>query len=266
MFCRDPFITYLKSFGYNVIRLPKVDIKPLQLCIRDGKQLERLGDMASLLESGGNVPLPPIVPDQRAGNISGQRTNNMSIGLGLSILGSIIGAMGGSKLGLDVTYKTAKSASFEFQDVYEDSIEVLSLDKYLTDADISPFATHAARLLEADDLFVITSTIKSSKFTVEAQKSDGAALEVEVPEIQKIVGGTVKVSGDAKVTTKITYEYSVPLVFGFKVVQLVYDDSNYMRFEMQSPGDVALRELGQTTEAEEKHWVSESAFVRLSDI
>jgi len=40
MVCNDPFLTYLKSFGYNVIRLPKTDVKLLQALSRNGKDLK----------------------------------------------------------------------------------------------------------------------------------------------------------------------------------------------------------------------------------
>src|SRR5438132_14374872 len=103
--CSDPFLTYLKSFGYCVIRLPKVDIKPLQILTKRGSDLERLGELETLLVSGSNIPAPPTKENVRAANISGQRTSDLSIGVGLSILGSVIGAMGGSKLGLDVKYQ-----------------------------------------------------------------------------------------------------------------------------------------------------------------
>ena len=49
--------------------------------------------------------------------------------------------MGGSKLGLDVTYKNAKTAAFEFADVLEDRVDLADVDQYLTDADISAFSS-----------------------------------------------------------------------------------------------------------------------------
>ena len=42
--CNDPIITYLKSVGYNSIRLPRANIKPLQILTmrerRPGPQLD----------------------------------------------------------------------------------------------------------------------------------------------------------------------------------------------------------------------------------
>jgi hypothetical protein len=264
MLCKDTFLTYLKSFGYLVVRLPRADIKPLQVLAGNGSDLSNIGDLASLLIAGTNIPLPLIKENQLTASISGQRTSDLSLGVGLSILGSVIGAMGGSKLGLDVKYEQAKTAAFEFQDVYEDKVEVIKLDQYLAEADVNPFSRYVAELLEADELCVTTSTIKSNKFTVEAKKSDDSALDVSIPEIQDIVGGNVKVSGSSQTTSKVTYESQVPLVFAFQAVRLFYDQGRYTAFEPLEPGEAAMKALGKVTADGAQRLMKASAFVRLS--
>lgn len=52
--CNDPFVNALKRSGYNINRLPKADIKPLQLLCKNGDDLERLGD-ADLNPAGVHV-------------------------------------------------------------------------------------------------------------------------------------------------------------------------------------------------------------------
>jgi hypothetical protein len=89
---------------------------------------------------------------------------------------------------------------------------------------VSPFAAHVGQLLDADQLFVTTAALKSTKVTVEARRSKDDALEVSVPEIQKVVGGNVKVGAPGEVSSKVTYEGSVPLVFGFQAARLYYEN------------------------------------------
>lgn len=266
MLCNDPYLKYLKSFGYNVIRLPKADVKPMQLLSRTGKDLNRLGDITTLLVTGENVVPPAIEENTKASNISGQRTGDLSFGVGLSIIGNIIGAMGGSKLGLESKYEQAKSVAFEFQDVFEDKIDVIKLDQYLADADVSPFSRYVSELLEADELFVTTAVIKGTELTVEAKESNGATIDMNIPEIQEIVGGDVQVSGSGAVTTKVTYGSSIPLVFGFQAVQLFYDNGRYTAFEPLEAGAVGMK--GKTKESSEltKSLVTDSAFVRITGI
>lgn len=264
MFCNDPFISYLKSFGYCVIRLPKADVKPLQVLARNGKDLNRLGDLATLLVAGSHIPLPPVSENVTAANISGQRTSELSIGVGLSIMASVIGAMGGSRLGLDTKYSGAKYAIFEFHDVFEDKVEIIKLDQFLGDSDVNPFSNYVAELLEADDLYVTTATIKSSKFTVESKKSDGKALDVSIPEIQGVVGGNVKVTGASNVTSKVTYESPVPLVFGFQAVRLYYDQGRYTSLKPLAPGGGAMKALANVPEDGAERLTTDGTFAQLT--
>ncbi len=258
----DPFLTYLKSFGYSVVRLPRTDIRPLQLLVREDTRLTRLGDLETILRPGTQIPLPRLKENVAAAGISGGRTRDLSIGVGLSILGSVIGAMGGSQLGLDVGYKNAKTALFEFADVLEDRVDLADVDQYLTDADISAFSSHAARLLEADSVYVTVSTIKSRKFIVQAKETSGAPVELKIPEIQQIVGGSVKVSSAGTTESKIAYEGSEPLVFGFQAARLFYENGRYTSFTPMRPGDGAL-ETAAPSNARADFLVTESPFVRL---
>jgi hypothetical protein len=262
MSCKDPYVETLHGFGYNVIRLPRADVRPLQLLAKDGDGVGRIGDLATVLRAGANVPLPKVAENARMAAVSGGRTGDLSLGMGVSVLGSVIGAMGGSKLGLDVAYRDAKSVTFEFPDVLEDRVEIARLDQYLADADVSPFAAHVASLLDADQLFVTTAVLKATKITVEARRSKDAGLGVSVPEIQKAVGGSVSVGVKGEVASKVTYEGRTPLAFAFQAVRLFYEDGHYQRFELLIDSTTMVRGLpGRTPVA----LLGEGAFVRLRD-
>jgi hypothetical protein len=258
----DPFLTYLKSFGYSVVRLPRTDIRPLQVLVREDTRLSRLGDLAAILQPGTQA-LPSIKENLPAANLSGERTRELSIGVGLSILGSVIGAMGGSKIGLDAGYKRARTASFEFADVLEDRVDLTAIDQYLTGADISAFSSHVGQLLEADAIYVTTSTIKTKKFIVQAKDSGGATVGVQVPEIQGIVGGSVNVSGSDGDDSKTVYEGNVPLVFGFQAARLYYENGRYTAFKPAVPGEAALEALAPARDPRGDYLTTESPFVRL---
>jgi hypothetical protein len=272
MACSDPYITYLKGFGYNVVRLPKTDVRPGQLLTHNGKDLTRLGEMADVLASK-TVPPPPVLVDRKAADLSGKQSGELSVGIGLSILGTIIGALGGSKLGLDLKYEKATSVVFEFQDVLEDRIELVKLDAFLAAADVNPGSAFVRDLLFADDAYVITSAIKSTKFTVESRSASSKGVEVSVPEIQQLVGANVKVSGSKEKTSKVTYEGALPLVFGFQAVRLDYEEGRYTRFEPVKAGDQALervvpkqgRKKAPAPMARESLLVTRGAFLRLQD-
>jgi len=256
MSCSDPYLKELRNKGYNVVRLPKADIRPLQLLARRGDALDRIGELVTVLPPGGPVPLPPVKLDGKVASLSGQHSGDLSLGIGLSVLGTVIGAMGGSKLGLDLEYKNAKSVTFEFLDVLEDRIEIAALDQYLAVADVSPFSSYVTKLLEADQIYVTTAVVKSNKIGVEAKGTGNTGVDVSVPEIKGVVGGNVKVGPGSERSSKVTFEGSVPLVFGFQAVRLFYEKGRYQRFEVLG-GGAALEKVP------EPELLGEGPFVRL---
>ncbi len=127
----DQSITFLKTFGYSVFRVPRPSAQPLELLHRNGKDLTRLGSILDLL-TGGAVPLPTVHRDDRPGvDIEGTESSKINVSIGLSILGAFIGALGGGNLGLTAGFKRAKTVTFKFVAVTEDSIDVLALEQFI---------------------------------------------------------------------------------------------------------------------------------------
>ena len=261
--CKDPFVTYLKSFGYNALQLPRANVSPLQVLAKSGKDLNWLGDLSDVFNVQTAEVLPLIERDVVASSISGQRSGEVSIGVGLSLLGGVISALGGSKVGLDVGYKRATSAVFEFPEVLSDTVSVVKLDRFLGASDVNPNAVSVGKMLEADQIFVITSTIKSRKYTVVAKDKSGVDVAFDVPVIQNAVGGDVKVSAGGDRTGKVTYEGATPLVFGFQAVQLFYEKGAYTAFEPVAAGTVTARGLGTGPGDGAKRLITESGFAAL---
>ena len=245
--CSDPAITYLKEYGYSVLRLPRADYPPLQILARDGSDLVPVGLVTTVMVPGADVQVPKVRTDTPAASINGQKTSDISLSIGLDILGTVIGAMGGGKLGLEAKYERARSVAFEFTEVMEDKVQIAELDQYLGGSDINPRSVHMRTLLEADEIYVVTSTLKSSKVSVEAKSKSGGSLDVSIPEIKEVVGGKVKVSGSAERASKVTFEGSVQLVFGFQAVKLFYENGRYTAFEPLGAGEMASRALSRAT-------------------
>ena len=99
-----------------------------------------------------------------------------------------------------------------------------------------------AQLLESDRIYVITKTIKSKKVTVNAKSSSNMDVDADIPMIQGVVGGAVKVYGKDETTSSVTYEGNSQLVFGFQAIQLFYENGRYQRLKPLQPG-VGMRDL-----------------------
>jgi hypothetical protein len=235
----DPVVGMLKNIGYVIVRLPRTNIRPLQVMEKDGSNFIIRGDLSQLFTS--STPLPTVSPEVQAGDVEGKRTGELKIGVGLNILGGIIGAMGGSNLGINTSYNQAKTATFEFHDVKQNNIDVFSLESYLNGADVSTSNPGSAKLLDADKLFVITSTIKSAKYTFDAKRDGGVGVSVDVPVIQEAVGGKVSVTKASGSDTKVTYTGQQPLVFGLTAVQMIFDHGKFQLLKEANPSDAATK-------------------------
>ena len=236
----DPVLSLLKDFSYNVVRLPRTGIRPLQILEKQGNDLVVLGEVPDLFRAGA-AALPPVSMDEQAAFINGKRTRDLTISVGLSLLGNIIGAMTGTKVKLDLGYKRASALAFEFQDVKVNGVNQLQLSKFLTAASIDESVGPPAKLLEADKLYLITSVVKSAKFTAEALKNGGVSVDVDVPIIKAVVGGAVGVKSVNASNSKISYEGSAPLVFGFQAVRMEFEQGRFKGFKQVNVGEGGLR-------------------------
>lgn len=238
--CSDPALKALKDKGYNVVQLPKADLLPTQLLVRNGKRLQRLGDLTSVFNPDPQAPVPPISADKGGPNISGTSSADLDVGVGLNILGGLISALGGSTLGLTMGYQRARSVQFEYVDTIENHAQVSAIDAFLAGATINPFARAVAQMLEADNVYVITSTLKAKKLNVSAKDSSKASLAVDVPVIQNAIGGNVKLTSSGAGSTIVTYEGAVPLVFGIQAVRLIFENGKYRSMKLVDSGKVSL--------------------------
>src|SRR4029079_7381656 len=162
------------------------DIAPLQLVARDGKDLDRLGDLANAMTANG-VALPPIVADiETANKITGQSSSRVKLSIGLDILGGIIGDIQGAKATVGAGFEKSKTLTFEFANVTVDRVDIILLDQFLNKADINENSKHIETMMVDDNIGVITATVKSNKFLVSAQDESGRNLALDVPVIKGV--------------------------------------------------------------------------------
>lgn len=258
----DPMLSLLKEFSYNVVRLPRTNIRPLQILEKQGNSLAILGDLDDFFQAGA-VPQPPVSPDEQAAFVEGKRTNALKLSVGLSLLGGIIGAMTGTQAKITAAFEKASNLSFQFNDVKVNSIQLVDLSKYLLAAAVVP--SGFTQQLESDELYVINSTVKSTKFTTEALDSSGRSVDVDVPIIQAAVGGTVGVKTEGSSQSKVTFEGTTPLVFGFQALRMEFKNGKFVRFKTVNPGDAGLRAIGDDDQEQQLETLqTDGPFVNLA--
>jgi len=236
--CKDNSLTYLNGVGYNVIRLPREGIDPLQLLSHGGNALEILGPLSDLVLSG--PPAPLVTSDTPAANVNGKRTDKLELGLGLNFLDKILSAMGAPGASLKMAYSKAKSIEFEFENVSVDSVNITAIGQYLKGAKPDIANPIIEMLDEEGEAYVITETIKSNSFGAIAYDSTNSTIDVDVAGIQQAIGVNTKVAVLKDATRKVSYKGAKLLRFGFKAIPVwVLIESGSSYFRLGPPRDIA---------------------------
>jgi hypothetical protein len=214
-FCEDPSLTYLNRLGYNVVRLPRTGLMPLEVLGSEaGQPPEPLGQLSAVWTS--KLPkVPPIVPGDTA-MITGRSTNNIKISFGLKMLENVLGAMGAAVPQVSVGYSRARSVRFELKDPEVSKIDPLEVGNYLAAGDLNienPFVKQYM-LSEDTRAYIITEVLCSKSIRVTALDESEANVKVDVPAIQQVVGANLEVKATSGVEGDLVYQGRRSLTFG----------------------------------------------------
>lgn len=257
--CSDKSTKYLKKLGYNVVRHPRSGIRPLGLLGRQAGAVTYLGPLNLLITEGGD--LPPIQTNVPAADVNGQASSKLDFAIGINILGSVIGAMGGN-LGLNVGYTNARKIQFTFSDVSADLVLPLEIGNYLKEGVVDVDNLILRQYVMGNgQLYLITKTIKSNKITVKYERADGVEASVDVPAVKNLAGANVKVSTGSESSSTLTYEGKESLAFGFVCYEVGVDDGT-ITLEASKPGTVAAA-VSSNTQDEEAAQLTESGLLTL---
>ncbi len=255
--CTDKSLSYLNGVGYNVVRLPRRGIDPLDVLGRDGRSMERLGRLDQIWKSAKPVPQPG--PAQLAAKISGQQTNEMSLSVGLKLLNGVLAAIGAKLPQLDFAYSQASTLQFTFGDVTTRGVDPFLVGDYLGNGDLTgsnPVFDHYFHE-EDTEAFVLTEVLEAKAISVSAKTQNEGSFAADIPAIQQVVGADVKVGVKAGSGSDLTFAGEQPVTFGFKTFQIAFDGrwriigaqaSPDLAFDaMAGPNPVLLRQNGMVT-------------------
>ena len=266
----DQSLTFLRQFGFSVFRFPRASAQPLELLHRDGKDLTRLGLLPDLIDRGTAAALDVRREASPGIDIEGKESSRVNVAIGLNILGSFIGALGGGKLGVDAGFKNARTVTFQYTGVMEDTVDILSLEKFIKGGRVSTLIPSGTleKLLD-DEVYVVTSVLKTRKIVVSAQGEGGTSVAVDVPVLKEAVGGNLKVETGNTRESRVAFEGPVAVAFAFQAVQLVFDESGEFLTTQQLPaGEAAARSLSQPARLQNRGPVfleTRGAFVRTAE-
>jgi hypothetical protein len=227
--CKDPVLTYLNSSGYNVVRLPRAGIEPLDVLGRDGKSLEKLGSIAEVWTSSNPAPQPGA-PMPVAG-LNGKTTADLDIGVGLKLLAGALSGLGAAvglpTLGL--AYKDAKSVQFTIQNAASVSISEFAIGKFLSAGRLdltNPFVVGYFGNEETQE-YILMDVLKANSISVTAKDDSGTEIKLDIPALQNVVGANVNVKVGTSSQREIVYEGSTQITFGFKAFEALFEDGTW---------------------------------------
>jgi hypothetical protein len=221
--CTDKSLTYLNGIGYNVVRLPRRGIEPLDVLGQTGLSLERLGRLDQIWASSKPVPRPG--PDQDAAKISGQRTNEMKLSVGLKLLEGVLAAVGAKVPQVDFAYAKASTLQFTFGDVTARGVDPLLVGEFLGSGDLKGPNPVFDRYFHDEDAkaFVLTEVLLAKSISVSAKDEHSGDVKVDIPAIQQAVGVDVQVAAKVGSGSDLTFAGAQPVTFGFKAFEIAFD-------------------------------------------
>ncbi len=238
---KDPSITFLNKFGYNVIKLPRTGIEPMDLIGRD-QVTQWLGPIRSVWEGDPKDPEPMPGPPHPASAVNGQRTDALEISLGLSVLANALAAFGASMPSLNAAYKSAHSVQFAYTNVTSTSVSTLLAGNYLASGKLRTDNPVVKNYLYSDKsmAFLIIEVLKSNSITVSATGSNGEDVGISLPAVQGLVGAKIDVKPSNTSNSTITFTGPEAVTFGFSVQQIARDGENWTLHGAAPSADIAF--------------------------
>jgi hypothetical protein len=236
-------LNLFKTQNFMPLLLPQSGIGPLQLVGLFGNNLTPLGQLTTSMTTPPGTAPPPIIQDIATGaSWEGQSSAQVKLSIGLQILGNILQALTGQNLDVSTTYQNAKTMKFKFTDVSADKIELNVLDQYLGKANINPAGKQIEQMMLESKVGILSMTLKAKKFVTSGQNDSGTDIGVNVPVIQGVASGSLKVGFNNAQNTEIAYEGTVPVTFAAQGVHLFFDDQgHYTAFDPFKAGQQAVR-------------------------
>jgi len=236
---KDPSITFLNKFGYNVIRLPRTGIEPLDVIGRD-QGMQWLGPVSKVWTSTSPEPLPG--PPHPAAAVNGQRTDALELSFGLSILANTLAAFGASAPSLNTAYKNAHAVQFTYTNVTSTSVSPFDAGNYLAAGTLRNDNPVVRNYFgnEKAKAYLIVEVLKADSITVTATDSHGAEVGIDLPHIEGIVDAKIGVKPSSSSNSTITFTGPVPVTFGFAVQQIAREGDSWVLRGAAASGDIAF--------------------------
>lgn len=241
-FCKDPVTKDLNNRGYNLVKLPRVGIEPLDVLGLDGESLEKLGAINEVWTS--TVAVPAVGAPAPAAGISGSKSSDLDIGIGLKLLSDALAGLGGgiSLPSLTTAFKRAKKMAFTFENVESSSISPFALGKFLAAGSLDMTNPFVSRYFGNDETkeFIIFDVLKSDSLHVTVKNETGASVDADVGALEGALSANVKTSVSAAGSSEITFKGAIKVTFAFKLFEVVFSNGKWIPQGVKANDDLSF--------------------------
>ncbi|MBD2358340.1 hypothetical protein H6G41_27645 [Tolypothrix sp. FACHB-123] len=215
--CKDQAIDHLNQLGYNAIKLPREGITPLTILSRDSKTgISSIYANITDIVADPMPPLPQVFTNLQAGTISGLRTNKLEFNFGISILNNLLSALGGKSAGIKSVFGKASAIEFEYENVLYDTVMPAAVSKFLRQSQPLIDEDFIAQFNEEGEAYIIIDVLKSNSFGIRLYQDNVQGIDINIDAVKNVIGLDSKISVEKKGDTKISFNGSQSLGFGFK--------------------------------------------------
>lgn len=240
--CKDPALSYLNDFGYNVVRLPRADIRPLDLVGRHRGHVERIGRLDQLI-SPSKKPQPQVRWNSQVSGLEGQLSDQLDFSFAAKIVAAFVQGLGGNPA---VSSKLSQLTKLRIQlsDVKSDRAEPAAIGQLLDGATLETSnPLWAPYLSGAGKLFVIFETLKSSSLKLQVDEAHSASASIDLPVLREVAGANVHVEMKSESGLGLTFSGTQQLVFGFKCLEISLSDG-FIELQLAPPSVRAAMGVG----------------------
>jgi len=227
--CKDPVTQDLNKRGYNLVKLPRVGIEPLDVLGLDGESMEKLGAISEVWTSPIAAPVPGA-PAAAAG-INGAKSSDIDVGIGLKLLSNALAGLGGgiSLPSLTTAFKRARKIAFTFENVESTSISPFSLGKFLSQGTLDTANPFVSQYFGNDETqeFIIFDVLKSDSLSVTVKGESGASVDADIGALNGALNANVKTTVGTAGSSEITFKGLTKVTFAFKVFQVIFANGKW---------------------------------------
>ena len=233
---------FLPDKDYLPLALPTSDMDVLWVLTRDRGAIRRFGTLADVLTAEAKPGEELVRRGAVVVDATGDAKRSFKVGLTLNVVNTIVTALGG-KAGLTLSATGATNVTYTYTDVHADTVDLVKLDRWLAGADMSQASPRVADLLVCEKILVVVGALKASGITVSLADNSGHSVNVDIPTVQNLVGGSITVDATAERSNTVTFHGSQSLTVAAKAAQLKVDERGFWVSEQPfNTGEV--RDLG----------------------